>query len=142
MTTARAISRVEAVRLARRNCSLDNDLTDEMPLKRRRHRPGAPTCSPSAGSPVVAASVLHAWRQPDRIHSEAASAAIAGIAPGPASSFNTRGRRLNCGGRASARSCQAARDEGFEEASQYSLVLLALLAVVLEEAGEDDHLGL
>ena len=48
--------------------------------------------------PVVAAIVLHAWSHPGRIHSEAAFAALGGIAPLPASSGDTRRHRLNRGG--------------------------------------------
>jgi transposase len=47
---------------------------------------------------VVAATVLHAWSHPGRIHSEAAFAALAGVSPLPASSGNTRRHRLNRGG--------------------------------------------
>jgi transposase len=48
--------------------------------------------------PVVAAIVLQAWSHPGRVHSEAAFAALAGAAPLPASSGNTRRHRLNRGG--------------------------------------------
>ena len=46
----------------------------------------------------MAAIVLHAWSHPGRIHSEAAFAALGGIAPLPASSGDTRRHRLNRGG--------------------------------------------
>jgi transposase len=55
--------------------------------------------------PIVAATVLCAWAHPGRVHSEAAFAMLAGVAPIPANSgqittrhrLNRRGdRRLNC----------------------------------------------
>jgi transposase len=55
--------------------------------------------------PIVAAVVLCAWSHPGRIHSEAAFAMLAGVAPIPATSGKTRNRhrlnrygdrRLNC----------------------------------------------
>ena len=46
----------------------------------------------------MAAIVLQAWSHPGRVHSEAAFAALAGVAPLPASSGNTRRHRLNRGG--------------------------------------------
>jgi transposase len=46
--------------------------------------------------PIVAATLLCAWSHPGRIHSEAAFAMLAGVAPIPASSGKTTGRhRLN-----------------------------------------------
>jgi transposase len=48
--------------------------------------------------PVVAATVLHSWSHPGRIHSEAAFAALGGVSPLPASSGNTQRHRLNRGG--------------------------------------------
>jgi hypothetical protein len=64
---------------------------------RSRRRP--PTLLDLRGvGPVVAAIVLHAWSHPGRIHSEAAFAALGGIAPLPASSGDTRRHRLNRGG--------------------------------------------
>lgn len=45
--------------------------------------------------PIVAATVLCAWSHPGRIHSEAAFAMIAGVAPIPASSGRTTRNRLN-----------------------------------------------
>ena len=48
--------------------------------------------------PIVAATVLCAWSHPGRIHSEAAFAMLAGVAPIPASSGQTSRMRLNRGG--------------------------------------------
>jgi transposase len=45
--------------------------------------------------PIVAATVLCAWSHPGRIHSEAAFAMLAGVAPIPASSGQTTRHRLN-----------------------------------------------
>jgi transposase len=52
---------------------------------------------PGVGA-VVAATVLLTWSHPGRIRGEAAFAALAGTAPLPASSGNTRRHRLNRGG--------------------------------------------
>ena len=59
--------------------------------------PGAPTCSTQFGvGPIVAATVLCAWSHPGRIHSEAAFAMLAGVAPIPANSGQvTTHYRLN-----------------------------------------------
>ncbi|MEN5075238.1 IS110 family transposase [Isoptericola cucumis] len=49
--------------------------------------------------PIVAATVLCAWSHPGRVHSEAAFAMLAGVAPIPASSGQSTGRhRLNRSG--------------------------------------------
>lgn len=49
--------------------------------------------------PIVAATLLCAWSHPGRIHSEAAFAMLAGVAPIPANSGRTTGRyRLNRAG--------------------------------------------
>jgi transposase len=45
--------------------------------------------------PIVAATVLCAWSHPGRIHSEAAFAMLAGVAPIPASSGQTTRHRIN-----------------------------------------------
>jgi hypothetical protein len=71
---------------------------------RRRSWPssaaGAPTCSRSLEEfgvgPIVAATVLCAWSHPGRVHSEAAFAMLAGVAPIPANSGQVTTRyRLN-----------------------------------------------
>jgi transposase len=48
--------------------------------------------------PVSAAQIIASWSHPGRIHSEAAFARMAGIAPIPASSGNTTRHRLHRGG--------------------------------------------
>ena len=48
--------------------------------------------------PIVAATILCAWSHHDRVPSEAAFAALAGVAPIPASSGMTTRHRLNRGG--------------------------------------------
>ncbi len=48
------------------------------------------------GEPIVAATVLCAWSHPGRVHSEAAFAMLAGVAPIPANSGQVTTRyRLN-----------------------------------------------
>jgi transposase len=99
MTTIRAVSRAEAVRLARRIRVLDSDLAANRAALTAAVAEQAPELLQVRGvGPVVAATVLHAWSHPGRIHSEAAFAALAGVAPLPASSGNTRRHRLNRGG--------------------------------------------
>jgi len=48
--------------------------------------------------PIVAAQLLIAWSHPGRLHSEAAFARLAGVAPLPASSGQTTRHRLSRGG--------------------------------------------
>ena len=48
--------------------------------------------------PIVAAQILVAWSHPGRVHSEAAFARLAGVAPVPASSGQTQRHRLSRGG--------------------------------------------
>jgi transposase len=99
MTTIRAVSRAEAVRLARRIRVLDSDLAANRAALTAAVAEQAPELLQVRGvGPVVAATVLHAWSHPGRIHSEAAFAALAALAPLPASSGNTRRHRLNRGG--------------------------------------------
>lgn len=45
--------------------------------------------------PIVAATILEVWSHPGRVHSEAAFAMLAGVAPLPASSGMTTRHRLN-----------------------------------------------
>jgi transposase len=79
MTTIRAVSRAEAVRLARRIRVLDSDLAANRVALTAAVAEQAPELLQVRGvGPVVAASVLHAWSHPGRIHSEAAFAALAG----------------------------------------------------------------
>jgi transposase len=98
-TTTRVICRSEAIRLARRIRALDADLVANHTALDAAVTDQAPQLLDVRGvGPVVAATVLQAWSHPGRVHSEAAFAALAGVAPLPASSGNTRRHRLNRGG--------------------------------------------
>ncbi len=97
--TMAAAGRGEAIRLARRIRALDKDLAANHATLTSTVTTQAPELLQLRGvGPVVAAIVLQAWSHPGRIHSEAAFAALAGVAPLPASSGNTRRHRLNRGG--------------------------------------------
>jgi transposase len=98
-TTTRQICRSEAIRLARRIRALDAELVANHTALNAAVTAQAPQLLEVRGvGPVVAATVLQAWSHPGRLHSEAAFAALAGVAPLPASSGNTRRHRLNRGG--------------------------------------------
>jgi transposase len=93
------VSRAEAIGLARRSRALDSDLAANRTALTAAVTERAPELLKVRGfGPVVAATALHAWSHPGRIHSEAAFAALAGVSPLPASSGNTRRHRLNRGG--------------------------------------------
>jgi transposase len=75
-STTRAVSRAEAIRLARRIRALDSDLAANRTALTAAVTAQAPELLKVRGvGPVVAATVLHAWSHPGRIHSEAAFAA-------------------------------------------------------------------
>ena len=98
-TTTRTVCRSEAIRLARRIRALDAELATNHTALNAAVTAQAPQLLDVRGvGPVVAAIVLQAWSHPGRVHSEAAFAALAGVAPLPASSGNTRRHRLNRGG--------------------------------------------
>lgn len=98
-TTTREICRGESIRLARRIRALDVELAANHTALNAAVTAQAPQLLEVHGvGPVVAAIVLQAWSHPGRIHSEAGFAALAGVAPLPASSGNTRRHRLNRGG--------------------------------------------
>ena len=62
-------------------------------------RATAPKLLDEAGvGPIVAAQLIVTWSHPGRIHSEAAFARLAGVAPLPASSGQTIRHRLSRGG--------------------------------------------
>jgi transposase len=97
---ATATARREAIRLARRIGTCDEELEDN-----RRELTALVEASEAAHllkeagvGAVNAAVVLTAWSHRGRIHSEAAFAAITGTCPIPASSGNTTRHRLNRGG--------------------------------------------
>jgi len=95
-----ATARQEAVSLARRIVTLDDELADN------RTRIAALVPATPAGEllgwtgigPVSAAAFLIAWGHAGRFRSEAAFASLAGVAPIPVSSGNTSRYRLNRGG--------------------------------------------
>lgn len=94
-----ATARVEAVRLAKRVLSLDEELADNRENITNIVSVEAPELLELRGvGAVTAAVVLTAWSHPGRVRNEAAFAQIAGTAPIPASSGNTIRHRLNRGG--------------------------------------------
>lgn len=97
--TTRTVCRAEAIRLARRIRALDGEPATNHAALTAAVTAQAPELLQVRGvGPVVAATVLHAWSHAGRVHSEPAFAALAGVAPLPASSGNTQRRRLNRGG--------------------------------------------
>lgn len=97
---ATATARREAVRLARRIATCDQELADnrrELTTLIEASEAAHLLQAPGVG-PVNAAVVFTAWSHHGRIHSEAAFAAISGTSPVPASSGNTTRHRLNRGG--------------------------------------------
>lgn len=94
-----ATCRREAIRLARRVRTLDQDLAGNRTDLTKLTVQDTPQLLelPGVGA-VVAASVLIAWSHPGRMRSEAAMASLAGTCPIPASSGNTVRHRLNRGG--------------------------------------------
>jgi len=97
---AEATARREAIRLATRITTIDTDLADNRAditaLIHASH--AAPLLDHPGIGVITAAVVLTAWSHAGRIHSEAAFAMLAGVAPIPASSGNTTRYRLNRGG--------------------------------------------
>jgi len=94
-----ATCRREAVRLARRVRTLDEDLARSRADITELITQDTPQLLELSGvGAVVAASVLIAWSRPGRVRSEAAMATLAGTCPTPASSGNTVRHRLNRGG--------------------------------------------
>jgi len=94
-----ATCRREAVRLARRVRTLDEDLARSRADITELIAQDTPQLLELSGvGAVVAASVLIAWSHPGRVRSEAAMASPAGTCPIPASSGNTVRHRLNRGG--------------------------------------------
>lgn len=94
-----ATCRREAIRLARRIRTLDEDLARSRADLTELTRKDTPQLLELRGvGAVVAATVLIAWSHPGRVRSEAAMASLAGTCPIPASSGNTVRHRLNRGG--------------------------------------------
>ena len=97
--TTTATCRREAIRLARRVRTLDEDLGHSRADITKLATQDTPQLLELRGvGAVVAASVLIAWSHPGRVRSEAAMASLAGTCPIPASSGNTVRHRLNRGG--------------------------------------------
>lgn len=94
-----ATARAEAVRLAKRILTLDEELADNRATITGLVASEAPELLDLNGvGAVTAAVVLTVWSHPGRIRTETAFAQIAGTAPIPASSGNTISHRLNRGG--------------------------------------------
>lgn len=94
-----ALTRTEAVRLARRIRDLDADLASnnrQLTILVTEYAPQM-MAMPGVG-PVCAAIILTAWSQPGRIHSESALARLGGTCPIETSSGAHSGHRLNRGG--------------------------------------------
>jgi len=97
---ATATAREEAIRLAKRVTTLDEELKtntkrvteliNTSPARELLNQPGI--------GPATAAVALTAWSHLGRIRSEAAFASLAGVNPIPASSGNTVRHRINRGG--------------------------------------------
>jgi len=97
--TTTATCRREAVRLARRVHTLNDDLTRNRSDITELVAGDTPELLELTGvGAVVAAAVLIAWSHPGWVRSEAAMASLAGTCPIPASSGNTVRHRLNRGG--------------------------------------------
>lgn len=98
-TTADAVARAEAIRLATRITDLDTELKTNRAQIADLVTTHAPHLLAVHGiGPITAATVLATWSHLGRIRSEAALARLAGTAPVPASSGNTSRHRLSRGG--------------------------------------------
>lgn len=94
-----ATARDEAIRLATRIRAMGGDLTRNMTALRTLTSQLAPRLLTEPGiGPVTAAQLFASWSHPGRIHSEAAFARLAGVAPKPASSGDRIRHRLDRGG--------------------------------------------
>lgn len=91
--------RVELTRLAKAILALEADLRTNYTQITDLVDQAAPTLTQAIGiGPISAATILIAYSHPGRIHSEAAFARLAGVAPIPASSGMTTRHRLDRGG--------------------------------------------
>jgi transposase len=85
--------------LARRIIALRAEADElEAELERRVHALAPALLARRAVGPICAAQLLISWSQPGRMHSEAAFARLAGVAPIPASSGKVVRHRLDRGG--------------------------------------------
>lgn len=97
--TVTRIARTEAKRLALASRDLSDQLTDNHKALAQLAEELAPGLQTIAGvGPVTAAIIICAYSHHGRIRSEAAFAALGGVAPRPASSGNTTRHRLNRSG--------------------------------------------
>lgn len=96
---ATSTARAEAVRLAGHVIVLHDQLSENHTRLRELTTQVAPPLLAEPGiGPVTAATIYAAWSHPGRIHSEAAFARLAGVAPKPASSGDHTRHRLDRGG--------------------------------------------
>ena len=95
-----AIARTEAIRLAKRITSLNEELRHNTATTTTliNQSPAKDLLGKTGIGPVTAAIVLMAWSHEGRVRHEAAFASLAGVNPIPASSGNTVRHRLNRGG--------------------------------------------
>lgn len=96
---ATSTARIEAIRLATAVLTLHDQLRENETTLRKLTRQVVPRLLDEPGiGPVTAATIYAAWSHPGRIHSEAAFARLAGVAPKPASSGNRSRHRLDRNG--------------------------------------------
>lgn len=97
---ATATARAEAIRLAKRIRTLDDELAANQAQMRTliQSSKAAPLLDKTGIGPVTAAVAYATWSHPGRVRNEAAFACLAGVNPIPASSGNTTRHRLNRGG--------------------------------------------
>lgn len=93
-------ARAEAVRLAKRIISLDDELAHNLTATSSLldQSPAKALLDTTGIGPVTAAIAMTAWSHDGRVRDEAAFASLAGVNPIPASSGNTVRHRLNRGG--------------------------------------------
>lgn len=97
---ALATARTEAVRLAKRIATLNDELAHNTATITQliQQSPASILLGKTGVGPVTAAVVITAWSHHGRLRDEAAFASLAGVNPIPASSGNTVRHRLNRGG--------------------------------------------
>lgn len=97
---ALATARAEAVRLAKRIVTLNDELAHNSATITQliRQSPARVLLDKIGVGPVTVAVVITAWSHQGRLRDEAAFASLAGVNPIPASSGNAVGHRLNRGG--------------------------------------------
>lgn len=95
-----ATARAEAVRLAKRITTLDDELAENLKTTSAllNQSPAKALLEDTGIGPVTAAIAMTAWSHHGRVRNEAAFASLAGVNPIPASSGNTVRHRLNRGG--------------------------------------------